>query len=313
MHSTSIYFYYGPYLLVPASVLLWALGCKRHSFTLKGAALLAACALLVPAVATGSRMVLLPLLLGGVVLMYARQKRRPGPLAFGAGLLIAVIGSSVLMQTRDSRNTGRVSFAETTVQTISHPARALDPLTKQGDAEMVPAFAAALQIIPNDIPFKYGRAMASDLLTRPVPRQLWPAKPITPREQIIQHLWPREYALHIANPEFSVLLTLYLDFGAAGIAVGLGVLGILARALYEWFRKNEDTLKAQTVFALSLGIFVDSLRDSPVDSFTRFAFIVAPLLFVFRWARFSTAPTASRSPTAQARPSRPGSAVVTRT
>ena len=237
----------------PSALLLGAVAWKRRSRPIGVAAVVIAGILVVPATAIGSRMILLPLALGFVAFRYIRRGRRPGTLALCIGAAIALVGSSVLLQTRDATDRARGSLLATAAQTVSHPARILDPVTKQGDAEMVPAFAAALQVIPAEVPFAHGRAMALDFLTRPVPRQLWPGKPVAPREQIIAHLWPHEYASHIANPEFSVLLSLYLDFGVAGIAFGLAILGILARALYAWFNNRANSLRGQLVFALFAG------------------------------------------------------------
>src|SRR5437763_11272715 len=130
--------------------------------------------------------------------------------------------------------------------------------------------------------------MLRDVLTRPVPRQLWSHKPLPPREQVIQHLWPREYSLRAANPEFSVLLSLYMDFGISGIALGMALIGVAAGSLYEWFLRNSGSLEAQVAFALSLGVFVDVLRDSVVDSAIRLAFLVGPLVIIYRFAQIRT-------------------------
>jgi hypothetical protein len=76
-----------------------------------------------------------------------------------------------------------------------------------------------------------------------------------------------------------------MDAGVVGIAIGMTLLGACARAFYEWFIHNSSSLHAQVVYALSLGVFIDALRDSPVDSAIRFAFLVGPLFVIFRHAR----------------------------
>jgi hypothetical protein len=81
-----------------------------------------------------------------------------------------------------------------------------------------------------------------------------------------------------------------MDGGLIGIAFGMTFLGAGARVLYEWFMHNSTSLYAQVVFALSLGVFIDALRDSPVDSAIRFAFLVGPLFAIFRYARLARSP-----------------------
>jgi hypothetical protein len=231
---------------------------------------------------------LLPFGLGVVVWAYAHRGARPGPIAFVLGVWLALLVSSVLVQTRDVEARRTMSVSRALVQSTVHPSKLFAPITTKPDAEMVPAFAAALQVIPNEFRFGYGKWLLRDLITRPVPRQLWPHKPFPPREQVIDRLWPQEYVSRTANPEFSVLLALYMDAGAVGIAIGMALLGAGARVLYEWFMDNSTSLHAQVVFALSLGVFIDALRDSPVDSAIRFAFLAGPLFAIFRYARFAS-------------------------
>jgi hypothetical protein len=278
--SSSAYLAHGPYLLAPSALMLFVVG-RAHSR--KGFVLLAgiiAVILLALSVPTGSRMLLLPFVGAAVVYHYVAGKTRPGILTLVALLLVSCFVSKLLL---DARAEGG-SAGGTAVSTLRNPEQMLDPLTSDADAEMAPALAAALRVIPQDVDFMRGGATAGDFLRRPIPRELWRDKPLSPRETLIARLWPSEYLHGVANPEFSVLLYFYLDFALLGVIVGMALYGIIARFIYEHFRRNADSLVVRLVFSFSVPFVAIALRDSPVDTFVRAAFIFLPVLLVFRFA-----------------------------
>jgi hypothetical protein len=63
--------------------------------------------------------------------------------------------------------------------------------------------------------------------------------------------------------------------------------GVAARWLYEYFLRHREHLYVQVFYALALWFVVIGLRDSPVDTLMRAAFIVVPLWVLFRLARSS--------------------------
>src|SRR5206468_3305411 len=120
-----------------------------------------------------------------------------------------------------------------------------------------------------------------DLFTRPIPRSLWGGKPLTPRDQVIEKLWPYLYSVHAANPEFTVLLSFYMDWGPLGALFGMAVIGVLARFLYSYFWANRRSVSVQVIFACALPFMVSAVRDMPVDTITRLSFVVLPAWLVF--------------------------------
>jgi hypothetical protein len=282
--SSSSYLAHGPYLLVPSALILFAVG---RAYARKGLVILAGVItliLLYLSVPTGSRMLLLPFAGGALVYHYVSRNSRPGIVTLAALVLVSLFVSSLLVNTRlagDGRSGG---FRDTASSTVRHPERMLAPLTRDSDAEMAPALAAALKLVPEEIGFMRGGAILGDFFTRPIPRGLWSEKPLPPRETIISRVWPDEYLHGVANPEFSVLLYFYLDFAVLGVIVGMAAYGVIARTLYEYFRAHDDNLVVRLVFSFSVPFVAIALRDSPVDTFVRAVFIFLPVLLVFRFA-----------------------------
>jgi hypothetical protein len=179
---------------------------------------------------------------------------------------------------------------DSVVNVATQPGWIYDPILGGPDTEMAPALAAALKFIPNRLSYAYGGALLQDLVTRPVPRTLWPEKPLPPRERLLAKMLPDEYRDGSINSEFSVLLYFYWDFGLAGVVVGLMVFGMGSRALYEHLRHNERTLSTQIIYSLSVWLIPVTLRDSPVD-----ALIIAAVVVLPAWLILKISTDASRS------------------
>lgn len=284
IRSSSAYLWQAPYLLIPASLALFAIGKAKRNVPLLLLGLVCSGLLLARSIPLGSRIILFLFAAAVLVFFYVSRGRRPGVVALVVGIGLAVAFSSYLLSVRnaEARRSGEVGKS---VNVFTSPSRALAPITEGPDASMAPAFAAALGIVPEERPFMYGRAVVGDLAVRPIPRELWRGKPLPPREEIIAALWPIEYERETANPEFSVLLYFYLDFGIAAVFVGMAVLGILARLLYEYFRLHERNVVAQVLFAASLPFVVLGMRDSPVDTAFHAVLVLVPLSAIFLLAR----------------------------
>lgn len=265
-------------LLIPAALVLVVAGIERRNRKLVLAGLLFAALYLFRAVPLGDRSAILPLLGGGFVVSYLRRDRRPSILLLSAVVLAALVGSAFLSDLR-GRSTRHESVAQTIVRS-TRPARILSPIVSGPDSEMAPVLAAAVGVIPARLHYTYGTTVLGDLVTRPVPRKLWPDKPLPPRDKLIATLWPKEKTT--INPEFSVLLYFFWDFGFPGVVLGMALFGVLARGLYEYWLEHRRSSAVQVVYALALWFLVIGLRDSPVDTFVEFVFVVVPAWFAVR-------------------------------
>lgn len=282
--SSTAYLSTGPYLLAPSALILFAVGQARARKGLIALSVAITLILLWLTVPTGSRMLLLPFFGGALVYHYVSRKTRPRIVTLGVIILVSLFISTVLHDARIAGDGRSGGFRETASSTLHHPEQMAEPLTGGSDAAMAPLLAVALKVVPEELGFMHGGATAGDFVTRPIPRELWDKKPLSPREAIISRLWPTEYFHRATNPEFSVLLYFYLDFALLGVVVGMALYGVMARLIYEYFRLHGDSLTARLLFSISVPFIAIALRDSPVDTFVRAVFIVAPVLLVFRFA-----------------------------
>src|SRR5919108_3333228 len=270
-------------IVVPAALVLLALGLERRSAPLIVVALSLAAVVAAQASPLGSRLTLLPLLGGMFALYYVRRTARPSLLTIVVIAVVAVFVSAFLSDLR-----GRATRGETVAETVARatsPSRVVDSIVSGPDTEMAPVLAAGLSVIPERLSHTYGSTIFGDFVTRPVPRALWNDKPVIPRHKLLAEIWPVEYERGTINAEFSTLLYFYWDFGLLGIVIGLALYGVLSRYLYEYFRSREEHAYAQVLYSLALWFVVIGLRDSPVDTFVRACFILLPVWGIFAVAR----------------------------
>jgi hypothetical protein len=269
-------------LLCPAALALFALSRVRRSFPLLCVFAGVAALYVFVTLPTGSRISLLPFAGALFVFLFVSKGRRPGAVTLVAVGAVALLAISVVYQARNID----VSLRESVSQKLDEPSRVFDPLTRTEDTAMVLALASALTVVPGESGHTLGVATAGDLVIRPVPRAIWPAKPEPPREVLVEDLWPTE---RLANPEFTMALPLYWDFGLLGVLVGFLLLGVLLRFVYEYFSRHRDLLLAQLLFALAVPFIVIAVRDSPVDTVARAVFFFLPLWFIFWVSRVRSA------------------------
>ena len=274
--ETSTYVLNMSLLFVPAALVLAALALRRRSPLFVAVATGVLALALVRVLPSGGRVVLLPLLGGIFVLAYLMRGRRPGVLVLSAVAIAALLGSFVLLHTREANDD--LTLVSAVKELEDRPHAVFDPLIRTEDAEMVLALSASLSVVPDDLGRRWGGATVGNLVTRPVPRELWPGKPLPPGQQVVKTIWPQHYPA--LDPAFTPLLGLYWDFGLAGVALGMAFFGVLARLLYSWFLLHRDELAAQLVFAASVWFVVIGVRNDPVDTIVLAAFLVAPVVVI---------------------------------
>jgi ABC-type amino acid transport system permease subunit len=285
--------------LIPAALVFLAVGLRTRSRALIAVFFSLAVLVLLRGIPLGQRMFLLPFLGGVFVLIYVYRSTRPSFRTVVLVVAVALLASTFLSDLR-GRETRHESVAETVVRSTS-PSRLADSVLTGPDTEMAATFALALSVVPEQLPYTYGTTIFRDLVVRPIPRSLWSGKPQVPRNELKAVLWPQEYANGTINPEFSVLLYFYWDFGLLGVIVGMAAYGIGARYLYEYFVRHGDQTYAQVLYSLALWFVVIGLRDSPVDTIMRAAFVVAPVWLLFRLARSHARARRSESASAKLR------------
>jgi hypothetical protein len=280
MKSLSFYPWTATLMLVPAALVLLGIALKRRQKLLLFAFVGLTMLILLRAIPDGDRLLLLVFAGGAIVFLYLRRSVRPKPLVILALACASLVLSTFLSDLR-GRQTRDQSATTTAVNIAKDPTRIVDHLVRGPDSEMAPALAAALTVIPARLPHTYGATIFGDLIRRPVPRLVWPAKPVVPRIRVISEIWPAESKKGSINPEFSILLYLYWDFSYMGAVVGLCVCGIVARGLYQYLLINSNELFAQLLYSISLWFIVIGVRNSPVDSLILAVAMIGPLMAIF--------------------------------
>jgi len=278
--SPSFYPWAASFILVPATIVVAAVAEARRSWHFALLAVPLAGALLLRAVPTGNRLLLLPFLGALFVLYFLRRHARPGFVLLIGIAAVAIFGSAVLS---DFRGRGdRNESALTSVRNVViHPTRAAEPFTTGPDTEMAATLAAALQVIPSEQSYSFGSTIFGDLVTRPIPRPLWRDKPQSPRHKLIAAIWPVQAKRGTLNPEFSALLYFFWDFSYLGVLLGLALYGLLARALFHYYSLHSYLFPVQVFFALAIWFLPLALRDGPVDTTINLAFGLAPIPLMF--------------------------------
>ena len=294
IEGSSSYLWYGSLVVVPAALIAVAVALSdRRASGVAIAAVLVGLAL-ARTIPTGNRVFLIVLVGGTVVFAYLRLQRRPGVAALLAGLCLALFVSSAALtfrypDTRDSVGSVLRSIG-------SRPSAALEPLYEGPDAEMAPALAGALIVIPERLPHRFGGATIGDLVIRPIPRQLWPEKPVTPGQEVTAEVWPVAVETGNFDPAFTPMLAFYWDFAVFGVVVGMAAIGALARFLREYLAAHERAFGAQLLFAAGLWFLVVALRHDTTLVTVWGLILFGPLLVVLRVARVGGEGAAAPTP-----------------
>ena len=278
---SSDYVDYVARLLVPAALCLLALALRFKSRALWLTALLVLAASFADLVPEGQRTFLLPLLGGVLVFAYIRRGRRPSVLAVLAFAVLALFASYAAVVVRDSH--ARTHLRSEAEKLARRPYLPVNLILRGNDAEMAPVLAGALRVVPDRTGFGWGRITFGELVARPVPRQLWPAKPRPLTERIVDLVWPN-YGDTTFRPAFTPLLSFYWDFGIVGVVAGMALFGIAARALYDWFLRYQERFAAQLIFSAAVWYVVMGVRNDPVDTIVFGSFVVLPLVLMERLA-----------------------------
>jgi len=278
----SSYFILGALVLVGATLAVFSVGLHQRRRGLIVLAIVLAVGVLVVWSSFGSRIAMGPLIAALGILFYLNRDRRPGILIVVAFAVVALFASTIVATERTADVRGQKSKLQIAGEILQDPSLMIEPVLTGADNSNAPGLTAAVAIIPQELPYTYGVSSVGDFLIRPVPRNLWPEKPRSPREKVIAEMTPEGFQSNTANPTFSNLIVFYRDFGLFG-GLALILYGVLFRALYEWFRQNKNSVPAQVLFALVIPMIVVACRDDPVDAFALTIVNLVPIWLVFRF------------------------------
>lgn len=277
--NTSAYFYLGPTLAIPAGVVLLEANAVRPSVRLALSAVIAIGLFLALIVPRGDRTYLVLVAVAVVALPYLRSKRRPRVRSIVVSGLVSVALVNYLLANRTV--TTYVGAANTSLgHALVHPDEQFKQFILGPDPAMFSVLALLYEVVPDRLPRRPGITVTSTLAAA-VPGKLWTNKPSDGQVYVYRYLNPQQAALTRSGNSSSMFGSFYFDLGWPGVAFYCAILGILMRALFEWFRTNQDRAGVRLVYAVSFPLLFDLLRGGPASTLSRSAYVVLPLLLFF--------------------------------
>jgi hypothetical protein len=282
IESSTLYLWYGSLFVIPAALAGFTIALTTRTTTSVVLAVVLIGLALLRTLPTGNRIFLLVLFGGMLVFAFLHRARRPGVTGLVVGLAGALLLSYAVLvfrtpDTRSSVFTALEALAEA-------PQRLFRPLTQEPDAEMAPALAGALIVVPDEFGYRFGGATFGDLILRPIPRELWSGKPEIPGRKVTAEVWPVARETGSFDPAFTPLLSFYWDFGIPGAFVGMALIGVLARALYEYLLLRPRSFGTQLLYSGALWYVAVTVRHDPVSVFIWGLVLFVPLIGILAFA-----------------------------
>jgi hypothetical protein len=275
LQSTTAYYYLGPYLTIPASLILFSAWSKRRTL---GVAVLLAVTIslwLLLTVRRGDRVFVLALAQPLWFMWYLRRGRRPRLIAILATALVVILATNVLGALRYTETRAQRGVDRTIVAAIDNPGHELTKFITGIDTSMftvleIEAHQYALHAVPH-----YPGTTVTSLLTGWIPRKLFPNKPRAPDALLDIRLFrtiggQNSFATSLFGAAFA-------DYGWPMLVATSIVVGILMRAVWEYFLRYPG-LGMQMFFAAASPLSLILLRGDPADTLGRAVFLVVPLV-----------------------------------
>ena len=191
---------------------------------------------------------------------------------FVAILLVPILVVAPRVYRQSQGDISRIGEAAFSIENIA------ETFTKE-DTAMAPTLAILLDNLGTNIPYQYGKSYIN-LVAKPVPRALWPGKPLEFDTQLMIILFPT-YAASGVGFAFSAISEPLVNFGLIGVVVFFIGIGIFNR------RNHEKLISEKT----SISIFLNSwlagfmfvlIRGNLSVDFQRAAFpIVSGLIVLY--------------------------------
>jgi hypothetical protein len=277
--KSSGWLYLGPYLTLPASLLLlsaWQRTRSRKSLALFLLSLTIGLAITVP---RGDRTYVLALLLPLLVLRPLRQRRRPRPLAIVVSLVVGILAINFLQIYRNVTNRSHAS--QTLTSAFSHPLSPIHTLLIGPDVSFFSVLELQDEIQPHQLPFDPGATPLS-ILAGPIPSLIWKNKPQAAAVPVTVYLFYQQALISKASNDPAMFGDMYADYGFPTLVLYSVLVGIALRALYVYLRRHERVIGVQLAFASCIPLMIILLRGALTDTIARSIVLTVPLLVAWR-------------------------------
>jgi oligosaccharide repeat unit polymerase len=275
LRNSSFYIYLGPYLTIPAAILLLHAWMRRKTlFTglMLAAATLAALALTVP---RGDRTFILTLVLPLIALPYLRRERRPKLLVIVLTIVVTFMAANVLRSERFGES--RQDPLNSAYTALTSPGKQLKDFISGPDPSLFTVLSLEYEAVPHDIGFSPGITPVS-ILAGPVPGKLWKDKPQPGLVHVTNYLFFQQALVARASFLPSAFGDMYADWGFVTVALYSLIVGVALRAIWDYFKRHEHNAGVQAVFASCLPLVIVFLRNNLGDTLGHSVALVLPIV-----------------------------------
>lgn len=207
---------------------------------------------------------------------YLSRGERPRLITVGLGGLGALFGSGVMVLTRSY-------FSGLNLAALSKYSW-LDILVGgASDSVTFGALSMVIDRVPSMFPFHYFEFLWV-AITFPIPRGLWPGKPMPEYLTTIQYCVDANLDTDGSGMAVPHIGEYYLAFGWPGIVVCCLIFGMFCRWMWLWFlQSRENPLALLTYGAFCGWVFETTHRCHLASSVMTFCFMVLPGYYMTRW------------------------------
>jgi hypothetical protein len=218
--------------------------------------------------------------LATVCAFYVSRRKRPPKLVLAATALVGILVVSLAIGFRNTRNyeqslSGFLQYAvdfriDQVMQSLNLDGDEEDQETKPELATRETweygGFLLMMDTVPEKADFDYGASYLR-LISTYIPRIVWQNKPLFGREQWLA-AWQAGSEFKrkddFTGPAIGILGATQLNGGATGTVIVLGLLALLLRTSYEFFRRHETCPWAQVWWSLTYyNAWLMTVNDDP--------------------------------------------------
>ncbi|MFY9469909.1 MAG: O-antigen polymerase [Solirubrobacterales bacterium] len=277
--KSSAYLYMAPTMALPAALLLYRTGTHTGSRWLKASgwafALLFA-GILAPA---GNRftaiLFIAPFLLYIMLLNGWRVRLVPAVTA-----LAVVLGFVVTTQNFRPGEQGLSAVGSGFQTTVTHPSRAWQTLVLGPTIEMFDGLVVERQLVPDRLGYRPGSAIVTTI-AQPIPRLVWPDKPYVSDAVVNEAAFGNSgVRAGDASVAYSPIGGFYYDSGWIGVMLGMALIGILLRLMWDYFENNRSNDLVRLAYSIGLPLSVLLMRGNLADTLARALFAIGPLVLI---------------------------------
>ena len=190
-----------------------------------------------------------------------------------------VLGTIPYVRAQGART--QQGFVSLMISGVTSPVTSAQTFISGHDTEMFPALGVEKRAIDEGMGYGLGAATVGDLVLAPVPSLVFPGKPTTDRDRVLQGTFGT--SCEVTNggvcPDFSSTGTFYRDFGYLGVTVGMLLLGLFSGRLRVRGLTDARTAVLSAAWLVMLPIVI---RAGFMPAFSWFLYFVVPSLIVLR-------------------------------